>query len=87
MTSFAVQNCERVGLINGKAPSARDAMNIGRERSGRKSKQDVFEKTMEKLPAMMEKCFIGMFSGKHLEDRLILLEDQLQKQQAMHVVL
>ena len=83
MTTFVVQNIERIGLVNRQVGSARDAQ--GSKRSKHKKKDQIFEQSMKRIQTMMERCILSVTSEEEKnQSRLLLLQNQLLKQEAFH---
>ena len=83
LTTFVVQNIERIGFVNGQVGSAKDAQ--GSKRSKRKKKDQIFEQSMKRLQTMMERCILSVTSEEEKnQSRLLLLQNQLLKQEAFH---
>ena len=85
LKTFEIQNCKRLGLINGTTLSARESHGSKKQGkfNGEKSVM-AFKKTMNKLPGLMERSFASIFLTKNKEEKLNKLKDHLQRQTALH---
>lgn len=87
LSLFATQNCERIGLVNGKPASARsNTQGLPRSNNNTAAKRrDIHaatEQTMKELPKMMQECLSELFSKKSSTDLLISYNEQLRKERS-----